>query len=224
MSLVTSAATRNKRWKITELEFPVHRLRAILKTHSVRAEKFFQMIFVAAEVTERVGVFQRELQRFNRAVKAHEADVARDLPRGAQDGERVGRRAEADIPDHEFAGVIFETFAQTELVDIKRLRFRDRADDRMKRLVIRKRTHGTGAVSQVDKLVAGIGLHGLVLREHGRTKRKTGNPAITRIAGPTQTTNTKIRAAPSPHPSRRGAWSSSLPFRRPCWRRGRSCL
>jgi hypothetical protein len=46
----------------------------------------------------------------------------------------------------------------------------------MKRLVISKRTHGTGAVSQVDKLVAGIGLHDLVLREHERTKRKTGNP------------------------------------------------
>src|ERR1035437_6591485 len=173
MSLVTSAATRNKRWKITELEFPVHRLRAILKTHPVRAEKFFQMIFVAAEVTERVGVFQRELQRFNCAVKAHGTDVARDLPRGAQDGERVGRRAEADIPDHEFAGVIFEPLAQPELVDIKRLRLRDRADDRMKRLVVRERTHGTGAVSQVDKLVAGMGLHDLVLRERWRTKRKT---------------------------------------------------
>jgi hypothetical protein len=51
------------RRKIAEVQFPVHGLRAVLKFHAVRAEKFLQMIFVAAEVAERVGIFQREFQR-----------------------------------------------------------------------------------------------------------------------------------------------------------------
>jgi hypothetical protein len=98
-------------------------------------------------------------------VKTHEANLARNFARRAQNYERVRRRAEADIPDHEFTGMILQPLAQPELFDIKRLGFRDRTDDRMKRLFIRERTHGTDAVVQADELIAGIGLHGLVLRE-----------------------------------------------------------
>ena len=126
----------------------------------MRADEFFQMIFVAAEIAEVGGVSQREFQRLQRVVKTDEADLAGNVPRGAQDGERVGRRAEADIPDHKFAGMILQPLAEPELVDVKRLRLRDRADDRMKRLVIRKRTHGTNAVVQADELVAGSVRHG----------------------------------------------------------------
>ena len=43
------------------------------------------------------------------------------------------------------------------------------------------------------------------------------------IAGPTQTTNTKIKAASSPGRARHKAGSSWLPFRRPCWRDGTWC-
>jgi hypothetical protein len=74
--------------------------------------------------------------------------------------------------------MIFEAFAKLELVDVKRFGFRDRADHRMKRLAIRQRTHGTNAVVQPDELVAGVGLHGLVLRESLSAKRKTGNPNL----------------------------------------------
>jgi hypothetical protein len=35
----------------------------------------------------------------------------------------------------------------------------------MKRLRVRKRAHGANPVVQTNELVAGIGLHGLVLRE-----------------------------------------------------------
>jgi hypothetical protein len=35
----------------------------------------------------------------------------------------------------------------------------------MKRLVVRERAHGADSVVQADELVAGVGLHGLVLRE-----------------------------------------------------------
>src|SRR5208282_6277168 len=59
----------------------------------------------------------------------------------------------------------------------KRLGFRDRPDDRMERLGIRKRTHGTNAVVQADELVAGAGLHSSFLRQRQQTKRKIGNPS-----------------------------------------------
>ena len=123
------------------------------------------MIFVTAKVAEIVGVLQRKFQRFNRMVETHKANLARDVPRGAQNRERVRRRSEADIPDHKFAGMILEPLAESKLVDVKRLGFSDRADDRMKRLVIRERAHGADSIVQADELVAGIGLHNLVLRE-----------------------------------------------------------
>ncbi len=147
------------------MQFPVHGLFALLKSHVMFAEEFFQMIFVAAKIAERVRIFEREFQWLNRMVKTHETDVARDVPRGAQDGECVGRRAEADVPNHKFAGMILEPCAQPELIDVKRLGFRHRTDDRMKRLVVRERAHGANPVVQTNELVAGIGLHGLVLRE-----------------------------------------------------------
>jgi hypothetical protein len=37
----------------------------------------------------------------------------------------------------------------------------------MKGLAIRERTHGADAVVQADKLVTGVGRHGLVLRKRG---------------------------------------------------------
>src|SRR5471030_1431111 len=102
------------------MKFPIRRLRAVLKCYAMLAQKFSQLIFVADEVAEFRSVFQCEFERLNRAVKTHEADVARNIFCGAQNGERVGRRAEADVPDHKFAGMIFETLAQTELIDVKR--------------------------------------------------------------------------------------------------------
>ncbi len=182
---------------------------------------FLQVIFVAAEITEIIRVLQRELQRFERMIEAHKAEIAREVPRGAQNGKGIGGRTQTDIPDHKFAGVRLKPLAEPELIDVKRLRLGDRPDDRMKRLGIRQRTHGTDAVVQADELVAGVSLHGSVLRILRSTKRKTGNPSP-RIAGPTQT-NTKIRVASSPCPARRKAGSSWLPFRRPCWRDGTWC-
>jgi hypothetical protein len=145
--------------RIAEVKFPAHRLRAVLKRHAMFAEKFFQMIFIAAEVAEFGGVFQREFQRLQRVIKTHEANLARNFTCRAQNGERIRRRAEADIPDYEFAGMILQPFAQFKLVDVKRLRLGDRPDDRMKRLGIRERTNGADAVVQADELVAVVGSH-----------------------------------------------------------------
>ena len=49
--------------------------------------------------------------------------------------------------------MILEPLAQPELVDVKRLRLGNGADDRMKCLGVRKRAHGADAVVQADELV-----------------------------------------------------------------------
>src|ERR1035441_1583368 len=96
--------------------------------------------------------------------------------------------------------MIFEPVAQPDLVHVERLGLRDRADDRMERLVIRKGTHGTNAVVQANELVAGAGLHSSFLRQRQQTKRKTGNPPN---GLPVNQTPTKIKAASSRCPARR---------------------
>src|ERR1035441_3893436 len=234
------------------MKFPVHRLPAVLKFHPVSVQEFLQMIFAAAEIAKVGGVPQREFQRLNRVIKTHEADVAGNFPRSAQNGKRIGRSAQTDIPDHEFARMIMQPLAQPELIDIKRLRLRNRSDDRMKRLVIRERTHGTDSVVQADELVI-AGHKELINHETRETHEKTFStvaalferrwnagipeksrrsqtaatikekPAIRPNGLPANQTSTKIRVAPSPCRARRKAGPSWPRFRRPCWRCGTSC-
>ena len=151
--MTSNCKSRKQCRKIAELKFPVHRLAAILEYHPMLPQNLFQMIFVTTEVAEVGGMFQRKLQRFQRVIKAHDPDLAGDVPRGAEHGKRVGGRAEANVPDHKFASMILEAFAQAQLVDVERLRLGNRADDRMKRLGVRERTHGADAVVQADELV-----------------------------------------------------------------------
>ena len=149
------------------MQLPVHFTRPVGELDGVLIENGPGLRFVAAEVTERSRMLQGERQRLNRAVKAHEPNRARQIPRGAQDGERVGGGAQADIPDHEFAGVMLEALAKLELIDVKRLRLRHRADDRMKSFAVRQRMKAVGAVGEPDQFVG---------RANGlRTHQATGN-------------------------------------------------
>ena len=66
--------------KIAEMKFPVHGLRAILKFHAMFAQKFLQMIFVAAEIAKCGGVLQREFQRLQRMIKTDQTNFARQCP------------------------------------------------------------------------------------------------------------------------------------------------
>ena len=102
---------------------------------------------------------QRELKGFQRVVKAYQADLAGDILGRSQDGERIRRGPEPDIPNHKFAGVPLEPLAQPELADIQRLRLGHRPHHRMKRLAIHKGAHGADAVVETDQLIGGVGLH-----------------------------------------------------------------
>ena len=81
--MASKRKSREPSREIAQLKFPVHRLRAVLKVHPVRADKFLQMIFVAAEVAEIGGVAEREFQRRQRVVKTYEPNPAGKVARDA---------------------------------------------------------------------------------------------------------------------------------------------
>ena len=120
-------------------------------------KQFADVLFIAVEITERAGVLQGELQWLKRAFEADQVDGAGKIARGTQDSEGVGRRAEADIPDHEFANMIGESFAQLELVDVKRFGFGNGSDDRMKRFAVRERMNAVRATGELDEFIAARG-------------------------------------------------------------------
>ena len=77
----------------------------------MRADQIFQVILVAAEIAEVGSMFQREIQRLDRVIKTDEGSWHGNAPRRAQNGERIGRSTQADIPDHKFAGMILQSVA-----------------------------------------------------------------------------------------------------------------
>ena len=60
--------------------------------------------------------------------------MCRDIMHRAQNGNRIGGSAEADVPNDELAAMIFQSLADFELPNVKSLRFGLGTDDRMKRL------------------------------------------------------------------------------------------
>ena len=110
------------------MKFPNHRKFPILKFHALVAEKPGNLIFISGQITERGGILQREFQRLAGVVETDEPKLAGNFARRAQCGDGIRRRAEADIPDDKFAGIIFQPFADFELPDVKQFGFRLRAE------------------------------------------------------------------------------------------------
>ncbi len=113
-------------------------MRPIGELSAVLIEYASGLRFVTVEVTKRNRMLEGESQWLDRAVKAHEPHRARQISRGAQNGERVGGRTEADIPDHEFPDVAFQALAKLELIDVKGRRLGNGTNDRMKSLSVCK--------------------------------------------------------------------------------------
>ena len=79
--------------------------------------------------------------------------------RRAQHRQHICRRAESDIPDHEFVLMRGEPFRQAQLLDIQRLCLRYGANDRMKRLAFRQRMDAMNATGEFDNFITGSLLH-----------------------------------------------------------------
>ena len=161
----------SKRGEVGQVHVPLDGLRAVLEGAVAVAQEAFQVRFVAAQVTERVAVLEGEGQRFEGVVEAQQVDGAGDGAGRAQGGEGVGGRAEADIPQDEFAGVMLEALDQAQLPDIQGVGFGDRADHGMEGLVVGQGMDAVGAIGELDDSVSGGGRHGGNL-EHGTAEAK----------------------------------------------------
>jgi hypothetical protein len=140
--------------------------------------EFGQRGFVSGDITQFRAVFERKRRRGAGVIEADEPELRwfsfqtfTNEPDGC---ERIGRRAETDIPNHKFTGRRLHAFRQAQLPDVKRFGLDSRPDDGMKRLVFGQRTDGARAVAQIDKAVAGW--HGSIVRETPDAKRKTMRP------------------------------------------------
>ena len=111
--------------------------------------------FVAGEVAEIDGVIEGELERFERVVKADDAERALRGAGGAQNGQDVGGGAEADVPDDEFAGMRGHAFGKVELFDVEGFGFGDGADDGVERFAMGERMDAMDATGELDDFVCG---------------------------------------------------------------------
>jgi RNA polymerase sigma factor (sigma-70 family) len=135
--------------------------------------EFGQRGFVAGDIAQFRAVFERKRRRVGGEIEADEAELRRfslqSFTNEPDDRERVGRRAQADIPNDKFAGRFPHAFRQAQLPDVQRLGFHGRPDDGMKRLGFGQRADGTRAVAQIDKAV--VGWHGRILPYRSERRR-----------------------------------------------------
>src|SRR5256885_16397085 len=96
---------------------------------------------------------QGELEWLNGLIEADQPNRARSRACGAQHRHGIGRRAQANVPNHEFAVVLPQAPRQTELADIEGLGLRHWPDDWMKRLAMRERVDAMGAVGQLNQAI-----------------------------------------------------------------------
>ena len=122
-------------------------------------QQVFHGGFVIGEIAKGGGVFQGELERFERVIKADDAERTRRAPRGAKHGEDVRGGTQTDVPDHEFAAMRGQPFTEAQLFHVKRLSLRHRPDDGMKRLAMGKRMNAVHAAREFHEFITGTLLH-----------------------------------------------------------------
>lgn len=142
-------------WKVAQDNPPLDLLRMVIEFDRVRfgGDQPAQERFVAGEIPKFRNMVEGEQEGGDGLIETDQTNAGRDSPCGAQDGQRIGGGAEADIPDHELALVICQPLAQSQLADMQRLRLGRRPNDRMKRF---PRGDGMDAVNTVGQGDKGI--------------------------------------------------------------------
>lgn len=110
--------------------------------------------FVIGEVAKGFGIFEGELERFERVVEADDAKRAMGFAGGAENGEDIRGGAEADVPDHKFAGVRGHALDETQLFYVERLGFGGGTDDGVKGFAFGERVDAVDAVDEFDDAIA----------------------------------------------------------------------
>lgn len=170
-----------QRGKVGQVHVPGYGLRAVLEGAVVFVKETLQVRFIARQVAESVAVLERKGKWFEGVVEAQQVDRAGDVAGRPESGERIGGRPEADVPQDKFASVMLEALNQPQLADIQRFGFGDRADHRMKGLVMGQGMDAVRPVGEFDESVSGGGLHGENLGHRAaRAKLKLGGRASPR--------------------------------------------
>src|SRR5438445_3091047 len=131
-------------------------------------DEMFDVFLITVQVTERITMPQSKAEWFNGAIKTYQSEKARNVARSAQDRQRVGGGAQANIPNHKFARVRAEPFDQCELFDVKRLGLGDRADHRMECFAMSQRADAVHTVDEFDQLVPSRCSHAAQFEPAGR--------------------------------------------------------
>jgi hypothetical protein len=148
-----------ERRKIAEMKLPGDVARAIGEFYAVMAEEILHGGFVAGEIAEGRGVFERELKGGKRVVETGDTQRALGVLCRTEDGEDVGGRAKADIPDDELTDVGGEAFGETQLFYIEGFGFGDGSDDGMKGFPLGDGMDAVNATGEFDDFI---------LERHGR--------------------------------------------------------
>src|SRR4051812_36257975 len=101
---------------------------------------------------------QRKLQGFQRLIETDDFQTSREIARVLNYRDRIGRRAEPDIPDGKSVAPL-QSFTQSELLNVKRLGFGGWAYHRMECFVVFPRINAGSAADQPDNLVS-VATHG----------------------------------------------------------------
>ena len=139
--------------EVGDMSAPINPRRPVVKRHTPVAQQFLDGFFKTAEIAQLGGMLQAESQRFERAIKTDDTQPAFVIARRAQYCEHVRRRSQPNVPNDEVLRAIVNTLRQAQLPYIKRLRFGDGADHRMKRFVVFRRIHAGDAVRQSDEAI-----------------------------------------------------------------------
>src|SRR5438128_1370485 len=142
------------------MQFPVNLLVTLMEGTMSLSNQPFEWFLVTGQVAEIIGMLQGKLQRFDCLVKTEQVDGAVKVASGAQNRYSIGRRSQADVPNHEFTLMLCEPLPEPKLAHIKGFGLRNRADNRMEGFAMRERMNAVNALGQSHKLIAGANCHG----------------------------------------------------------------
>jgi len=156
---IRSGRLLDERWKVPEVRRPFDVSGSGLKRGCAGSDQLAKRVFIPGQIAEGDGVLQGEAEWFSGFIKAENPQMCRDIMHRAQDGNRIGGSAEADVPNDELAAMIFQSLADFELPNVKSLRFGLGTDDRMKRLSMRQRMDAVRAACELDDSITGLMRH-----------------------------------------------------------------
>jgi WG containing repeat len=155
VSVRVGKCVSEKRREISQMEFPVDLTSCVLEFRRLSAQEGGDGFFVAVEVVEDFRVIEGELERFQGMVKTDDSKRTTSGAGGSEDGEDIRGGAEADIPDDKFTGMRDHALGQAKLVDVKRLRFGNGTDDRMKSFAMRDGMNAVHSAGELHDFVCG---------------------------------------------------------------------